>query len=70
MNSQALLVVVNPSDQHKSTGYDTWTLARLLQYNRDKLDAGALQLWVPIEATKHAGSSRHFVEARLARLRG
>lgn len=70
MNSQTLLVVVNPSDQHNSTGYDTWTLAKLLQYNRDKLAARELPLWVPIEATKDIGSSRRFVETRLARLRG
>lgn len=70
MNSQTLLVVVNPSDQHNSTGYDTWTLERLLQYNRDKLAARELPLWVPIEAIENTSVSRRFVEARLARLRG
>lgn len=69
MNSPTLLVMVNPDNQYSSTGYDTWTLTKLLQYNRDALAAGRLPQWIPIEAVEDAASSRRFVETRLARLR-
>ena len=48
MNSHTLLLMVIPEQQDKATGYDTWTLTKLLQYNQDAIESGILPRWISI----------------------
>ena len=64
-----LFIMINPADQHLATGYDTWTLEKLIQYNLKALETATPPLWYPIATAADPGESRRFVESRLAAMR-
>jgi hypothetical protein len=57
--------MVIPEHQDRSTGYDTWTLKKLLEYNQDAVAAGVAPRWIPIAAVADANESRRIVASRL-----
>lgn len=68
MNTPTLLLVVLPEQQNKPTGYDTWTLEKLLRYNQDAIVAGTAPKWIPIAKVADPNESRRIVEIRLKAL--
>lgn len=69
MTSPTLLLVVIPEQQNKPTGYDTWTLEKLLRYNQDAIAAGTAPRWIPIAEVADPKESRSIIEKRLEALR-
>lgn len=69
MNSPTLLLMVIPEHQHVATGYDTWTLEKLLSYNQVAVDSGTVPRWIPIANVADAKEGRLTMEMRLKALK-